>query len=91
MNIVETAKSASRKEFIAAFLVQMTRTKTNRSFVGGLQVKRQRKGGYSVWMNGIAFVTAKDADSLYEYAFRSTLNYFVREAETLRVAALGSV
>lgn len=76
---------APRYEFIARFLVHMTRTKANREFTGGLKVKAKAAGAYAVEMNGVEFVTAKDATSLFEYAFRSRLGYFVKEADTLRV------
>lgn len=86
-DIALAATTLSRKIFIAAFLVRMTRTKANRELSGGLQVKAVKGGSFTVSLNGVAFVTAKDADSLFEYAFRSKLNYYVHQADDLRIAA----
>ena len=88
-NITAAALSLSRHEFIAAWLIDMTRRKVGRSYCGGLQVKRTRVG-FSVSLNGIAFVAAKDAASLFEFARRSALGYYVREAERLRIEAYAS-
>lgn len=90
LDIAHAARTMDRKSFIAAWLVRMTATKANRTLVNGLHVKRSGRSGYAVAMNGTTFATAKDTDSLYEYARRSALGYFVREAEELRIAVLGA-
>ncbi len=86
MSLMDKALSMPRKEFIADFLVQATKRKADRKLVGGYQVKRKGKG-YVIYIDKLELATARDADSLYERAFRGLLNYYVRQAEDLRADA----
>lgn len=89
MDIVATAKTATRFEFVAAFVARMTRTKVGRDVTSGLQVVKA-KGG---WSYGFADMPAPACepttpDRLYDMIRRTALNYYVQQAEALRLDAL---
>lgn len=79
-----------RFEFLAAYLVLLTRKAANREFVQGYQVKHSA-GRWSVIQTQVAGGTTvyatDDAAKLFDYVRRGPLGYFTREADNLRVAA----
>lgn len=91
-----------RFEFIAEFLVHVTREKENRSLTQGYQIRKKGKI-YQVVQTGIHAkydgskpkdkgVVAYETDSpdkLYDYVRRGPLMYFIRHAEELRAQAFG--
>lgn len=83
---VNAARDLDRFTFIAKFLVRMTARKADRELVGGLQV-REVKGGYVCGYLDIAKGSTLDARAVYEEARRSSLCYYVQQAEHLRIAA----
>ena len=81
-----------RFEFIAAYLVMLTRKAANRAHVHGYQVTH-RAGKWSVIQTRVAGGTVvystDDACKLFDYVHRGPLGYFTREADNLRVANEG--
>ena len=84
---VNEALTLDRFTFIARFCVKMTRRKADRELVSGMQV-REVRGGF-VW-GFVDFMRHKapvSAEALFEQARRSPLNYYVQQAEHLRIEA----
>lgn len=83
-----------RFDFIAEFLVSVTRSKAARALVHGQQVRRRGKR-YQIVQTGVVghprgLVTYQTTDTslLFDVARRGHLGYFTREADNLRVDAL---
>lgn len=86
----EQIRSLPRFEFIARWLVSMTRKKENRALVGGYRVTHT--GGVYKVISPIAGGTVayqtEDPSLLFDYVRRGALGYFTREADNVRVEAL---
>lgn len=88
----ELAKKLPRFEFIARFLVEVTRKKENRALSNGLQVRFSR-GMYRVVSTAVAgnpeVFKTRDPAVLFDYVRRGSLGYWVRSAEEFRTLAHG--
>ncbi len=87
LNTPEGAKwtVANRFEFIARYLQEMTGSKSNRDLIGGKRITF-RKGGWNVIeSNGARSLQNVDAAKLYDHLRRGQANYFIKEAEDLRI------
>ena len=84
-----------RFEFIAEYLVMMTASKANRSYVQGYQVKKKGKK-YQVLSTAthtddgkpVVVMETDNTNKLFDYVRRGPLGYFTREADNIRVDAL---
>jgi hypothetical protein len=86
-DVVALAKTLDRFTFICRFVARMTQRKDGREPVNGLEV-REVRGGF-VWgfhslpYDGIPV----DAARTFDMIRRLPLNYYVRQAEDLRIEA----
>lgn len=89
-DVATAAASLDRFEFIARFVALMTRRSADRAVTSGLEV-RAVDGGYVYGFHGMpASCRAVDAAGLYDMIRRTALNYWVQQAEELRVVALAA-
>jgi preprotein translocase subunit SecB len=86
------ARKLPRFEFIARFLVEVTRKKENRKLSHGYQVRFSR-GMYRVVQTEVTgspeVYKTKDPALLFDYVRRGSLGYWVRSAEEFRTLAHG--
>jgi hypothetical protein len=81
------AVSMPRFSFIAEFVLRATSKATGRSVTNGFRVMKHL-GRYSYTIgHGVPAMPWSDAGALYDAIRRTPLNYFVRQAEDLRVEA----
>lgn len=86
-DVVTMAKTLDRFTFICRFVARMTQRKDGREPVNGLQV-REVRGGFVWGFHGLpADERPADAGVTFDMIRRSPLNYYVRQAEDLRIEA----
>lgn len=85
-DIGQAAKTMKRFDFIAEFVWRMTKKKQNRDLTKGLEVLKTKQG-WNYGFHGMepSALPTRDTAKLYDMIRRTKLNYFVREAEDLRV------
>lgn len=81
------ARTLSRFDFIMHYVARMTRKKADRDLVDDMQLKWESAGWYYTVGGMKASNPTKDSGRVYDMIRRTALNYYVRQAEELRMAA----
>ena len=85
LDLQRDAATLPRQEFAVRFLARMTRKAADRDYVAGMRVRCAR-GGWVVDLpavKGGILSTSTDPRRVYDYARRTALWYFIRQAESL--------
>lgn len=91
-DIQNAIRNWPRHDFILSYVEAVTATKKNREFVNQMQVWKEKDGwvyGYGAGVIGVGkqrqpLIGPTSASAAYDIIRRTSLNYFVQEAEELR-------